>query len=146
MSHRSARPGRSGRSALLHATVTAFDGLMSQRVVILGGGTGGTLVANRLRRIFDADELHITVVDQDDRHVYQPGLLFVPFGLTPLGGHRPAHERASCCTTSSSSRRPSIGSTSEANNVHLTGGQVFAYDVLVVAIGCDARLPRRPKA
>ena len=51
------------------------------RIVILGGGTGGTLTANRLRRAYASDEASITVVDQDDGHVYQPGLLFVPFGL-----------------------------------------------------------------
>ena len=55
---------------------------MTQHVVVLGGGTGGTLTANRLRRLLSPEELAITVVDQDDRHVYQPGLLFVPFGLT----------------------------------------------------------------
>ncbi len=55
---------------------------MRSRVVVLGGGTGGTLAANRLRRVYRLDEAEITVVDQDDRHVYQPGLLFVPFGLT----------------------------------------------------------------
>lgn len=53
----------------------------AHRVVVLGGGTGGTLVANRLRRMFDAGEASIAVVDQDGSHVYQPGLLFVPFGL-----------------------------------------------------------------
>ena len=52
--------------------------------MILGGGTGGTMTANRLRRRFDADEAEIHVVDRDDRHVYQPGLLFVPFGLATL--------------------------------------------------------------
>jgi sulfide:quinone oxidoreductase len=52
------------------------------RIVVLGAGTGGTLAANRLRRIYSEAEASITVVDQDDRHVYQPGLLFVPFGLT----------------------------------------------------------------
>ena len=51
-------------------------------IVILGGGTGGTLTANRLRRAYGRGEARITVVDQDDGHVYQPGLLFVPFGLT----------------------------------------------------------------
>ena len=56
-------------------------GMSKRRVVILGGGTGGTMAANRLRKHFDADELEIHVVDRDDRHVYQPGLLFVPFGL-----------------------------------------------------------------
>ncbi|MGZ8697093.1 MAG: tryptophan 7-halogenase, partial [Gaiellaceae bacterium] len=55
-----------------------------KRIVILGGGTGGTMTANRLRRRFDADEAEIHVVDIDDRHVYQPALLFVPFGLAQV--------------------------------------------------------------
>ena len=50
---------------------------MSRRIVILGGGTGGTLTANRLRRHFGAHDVSITVVDRDDHHLYQPGLLFV---------------------------------------------------------------------
>ena len=55
---------------------------MTSRVVILGGGTGGTLAANRLRRRFGDEQMTMTVVDQDDRHVYQPGLLWVDlFGL-----------------------------------------------------------------
>ena len=56
-----------------------------KRIVILGGGTGGTMTANRLRRRFDRDEAEIHVVDRDDTHVYQPGLLFVPFGLAQVG-------------------------------------------------------------
>src|SRR5678816_3602274 len=55
--------------------------LTRKQIVVLGGGTGGTMAANRLRRRFDPDEAEIHVVDRDDRHVYQPGLLFVPFGL-----------------------------------------------------------------
>ena len=58
--------------------------MSKKQIVILGGGTGGTMTANRLRRRFDADEAEIHVVDRDDRHVYQPGLLFVPFGLASL--------------------------------------------------------------
>ncbi len=55
-----------------------------KRIVILGGGTGGTMTANRLRRRLDMDEAEIHVVDRDDRHVYQPGLLFVPFALAQI--------------------------------------------------------------
>src|SRR6266508_189239 len=55
-----------------------------KQIVILGGGTGGTMTANRLRRRFDADEAEIHVVDRDDKHVYQPGLLFVPFDLASV--------------------------------------------------------------
>ncbi len=65
--------------------------------MILGGGTGGTIVANRLRRLFPVNDVSITVIDQDNRHVYQPGLLFVPFGLADLDHivrrrHRQLHE------------------------------------------------------
>ncbi len=42
---------------------------MKTRVVVLGGGTGGTLGANRLRRMLPEDEVDVTVVDQDDSHV-----------------------------------------------------------------------------
>ncbi len=55
---------------------------MSHRIVILGGGTGGTLLANRLRRAYDRSEASITVVDRDDRHIYQPGQVPVALGLT----------------------------------------------------------------
>ena len=67
---------------------------MPQRLVILGGGTGGTIMANRLRKHYGADELTITVVDRDDTHVYQPGLLFVPFGHVHVGDIvRPRHRQ-----------------------------------------------------
>src|SRR5258708_31988029 len=49
-------------------------------LVVLGGGTAGTMVVNKLRRRLDADQWKITVVDQTDDHVYQPGFLFIPFG------------------------------------------------------------------
>jgi len=107
---------------------------MAQRVVILGGGTGGTLTANRLRRMYRPDEVEITVVDQDDRHVYQPGLLFVPFGLThPEDIVRP---RARQLHDGIAFRQSPIDHVDiEADEVHLSDGSVLSYDVLVVATG-----------
>jgi len=52
-----------------------------KQVVILGAGTGGALIANMLDRKLSPREWVITVVDRSDTHVYQPGLLFLPFGL-----------------------------------------------------------------
>jgi len=53
-----------------------------RRLVVLGGGTAGTMVVNKLRRRLAGDEWSITVVDRDDAHVYQPGLLLLPFGVS----------------------------------------------------------------
>ena len=107
---------------------------MVSRVVILGAGTGGTLVANRLRRSAGAHDLAITVVDQDNRHVYQPGLLFVPFGLAHIEDIVRPRERQlfkGIDFIESAIERVDIG----ANEVHLDGGTVLAYDVLIVATG-----------
>ncbi|MCL4435075.1 MAG: NAD(P)/FAD-dependent oxidoreductase [Actinobacteria bacterium] len=51
------------------------------RLLILGGGTAGTIAANRLRKRLDPGLWSITVIDQNDRHLYQPGQLFIPFGI-----------------------------------------------------------------
>ena len=51
-----------------------------QRLLVLGAGTAGTMVANKVsRRIPEWD---VTVVAKDDVHDYQPGYLFLPFGMT----------------------------------------------------------------
>ena len=52
-----------------------------KHIVILGAGTGGVLSAHLLSRRLDLKEWAITVIDRERLHVYQPGLLFLPFGL-----------------------------------------------------------------
>jgi sulfide:quinone oxidoreductase len=52
-----------------------------KKLLILGAGTAGTMVANRMHRLLDADEWQITIVDQNETHYYQPGFLFIPFGM-----------------------------------------------------------------
>jgi len=51
-----------------------------RNAIILGGGTAGTMTANKLHRALDHEEWSITVVDANDNHRYQPGFLFMPFG------------------------------------------------------------------
>jgi len=52
-----------------------------KKLVILGAGCAGTMVANNLRKRLDRDEWSITIIDKDDKHLYQPGLIFIPFGM-----------------------------------------------------------------
>lgn len=52
-----------------------------KRALILGGGTAGTIMANKLVEALGPHEWQVTAVDRDDVHIYQPGLLFIPFGM-----------------------------------------------------------------
>jgi sulfide:quinone oxidoreductase len=104
------------------------------RIVVLGGGTGGTMVANRLRRRFDLDEAEIHVVDRDDRHVYQPGLLFVPFGLAHVDEIvRPRRRQLHRGVVFHENEVAEVWI--ERDEVLLVDGTVLPYDALVVASG-----------
>ncbi len=51
-----------------------------KKIVILGSGAGGTMCAAKLRRGLGRD-WEITIIDNDEMHHYQPGWLFIPFGI-----------------------------------------------------------------
>lgn len=107
-------------------------------IVILGGGTAGTIMANRLRRQYAAEvkagATTVTVVDQDERHVYQPGLLFLPFGLYEpeqlVRSRRPLLHRDITYRTAIIDRVDVAHSV-----VELAKGPPISYDVLIVATG-----------
>lgn len=103
-------------------------------MVILGGGTAGTLLANRLRRRLGEGELRIDVVDRDDAHVYQPGLLFVPFGLA--APERLVRSRRAQLRRGIEYHEVEIDRVSLSDQrVHLADGSALPYDALVVATG-----------
>jgi sulfide:quinone oxidoreductase len=52
-----------------------------KRLVILGAGTSGTMMVNHLHKKIDRKEWAITILDQYPKHYYQPGFLFIPFGI-----------------------------------------------------------------
>jgi sulfide:quinone oxidoreductase len=109
-----------------------------KRIVILGAGTAGTIMANRLakmyRRQLGEGSVQITVVDQNDRHVYQPGLLFLPFG-----GYTPdqiVKSRRSRVTERVEYLEAGIDRVEpDRDVVYLDNGRPLSYDVLVLATG-----------
>ena len=108
--------------------------MSKNQIVVLGGGTGGTMTANRLRRRFDSDEAEIHVVDRDDRHVYQPGLLFVPFGLAHVDEIvRPRRRQLRAGVVFHENEVESV--STDRDEVVLDNGTTLPYDVLVVASG-----------
>jgi sulfide:quinone oxidoreductase len=92
------------------------------------------MTANRLRRRFDMDDAEIHVVDRDDRHVYQPGLLFVPFGLAHI--EEIVRSRARQLRRGIDFHEQEVAEVRlERDDVLLGDGTVLPYDVLVVASG-----------
>ncbi|HUY81850.1 MAG TPA: FAD/NAD(P)-binding oxidoreductase [Acidobacteriaceae bacterium] len=55
-----------------------------RQLLILGGGTAGTMMANKLARVLDEGKWQITLVDATEEHYYQPGFLLLPFGTYRL--------------------------------------------------------------
>ncbi len=108
------------------------------RITILGAGTAGTIMANRLEKLCRADikagNTTITIVDQDDRHLYQPGLLYIPFDL-----YRPDQIQKP--------RRPFLPKGVDyvqqpidhvavaEDKVYLADGSSIGHDVLIIATG-----------
>ncbi|MFN8610610.1 MAG: FAD-dependent oxidoreductase [Vulcanimicrobiota bacterium] len=108
--------------------------MSSQRLLILGAGMAGTMMANKLRRRLGS-EWSIGLVDRDDLHVYQPGLLFLPFGH---------YRRDEIVRRRSEFISPGIDFLvgeielldPQARSVTLQNGQMLEYDLLIVATGC----------
>jgi sulfide:quinone oxidoreductase len=129
--------GRAARSPLRGGGRRGHRGGMKKRIVILGGGTGGTLVANRLRRSLGPQDAEIVVVDLDDQHVYQPGLLFAPFSpVTAHTRHQLVHSRQHQLHAGIEFRRALIDHVEIARDrVLLDNCTWLDYDVLIVATG-----------
>ncbi len=110
-----------------------------KNILILGAGTGGTLVANLLSHRLDLAQWKITVLDRASLHVYQPGLLFLPFGMY---GYREQKDVVKSITVPLPSGAEFVTADvrlidHEKRTVH-TDGRIHHYDFLVCALGCHA--------
>ena len=117
---------------------------MTKKMVVLGAGTAGTMVVNKIRKYLSPDQLEITIVDQDNDHLYQPGLLLLPFGV---------YEEEELVKP----RRKFIKDKDakfildeiekvvpEANKVELKSGTKLDYDYLIIASGTSPRPDQTP--
>ena len=114
-----------------------------KRLLVLGGGTAGTMIVNKLRRALAAAQWEITVVDQDDAHHYQPGYLFLPFGTyTPDQVTRSRHAFLPDGVDFVVGEVDVVDAA--AGTVSLVGGRALPYDYLVVATGVAPRPDQTP--
>lgn len=114
-----------------------------KNLLILGGGTAGTMAANKLRKELADDEWSITVVDSDDQHRYQPGYLFMPFGTYQPG--QVTKSRRKFLRKDVALVYGEIDAVKAADNtVILTDGRTLPYDMLVIATGVRPRPDQTP--
>ena len=111
---------------------------MSNRILIVGGGLAGTIIANGLCRQLGkqlrSGEISITMLGTSDQHLYQPGLLYVPFGKireTELfRDQRKVLDRRVPYHID-----PATNIDVDAKKVTTQSGKVHQYDYLVIATG-----------
>ncbi len=113
----------------------------STRLLVLGGGTAGTMIANKVHKVLP--EWDVTLVDRDDVHDYQPGYLFMPFGMNTPDQIRRSKRRFIAPAT-----RIVTGEVdrvdADARQVVLEDGSVLDYDLLVIASGTTPRPDQTP--
>jgi sulfide:quinone oxidoreductase len=106
----------------------------SRTILILGAGTAGTIMAHRLGREVDRLGWKIQMVDQHPTHFYQPGFLFMPFGIySEKDVVKPKRRFIPRGVEYVEATVERIDA--EANRVRLANGVELPYDVLLVATG-----------
>ncbi len=114
-----------------------------KRLVVLGAGTAGTMVVNKLRRCLDRAEWSITVVDRSGEHLYQPGLLLLPFGV--YGPEELVKPRARFIPDGVELVLAEVDRVdAPASTVRLADGRSLGYDYLVIATGTSPRPDQTP--
>ena len=111
---------------------------MTQHIVIVGAGTGGSVLANRLAdRLapdIDAGDVEVTLVTESETHVYKPVWLYVAFGKRdPEDGLRPVADLLDRRISLQIARVEAIDT--DAKSLSLDSGDSLAYDYLVLATG-----------
>ncbi len=104
------------------------------KLVILGAGTGGTIMANKMRKVLGREEWQITIVDQDKTHYYQPGFLFIPFGFAKKSEIIKPKQNFIPSGVDAIFQQVELVDH-ENNRVILSDGKVLEFDILIIATG-----------
>ena len=105
-----------------------------KRLLILGAGTAGTMMANHLRPKLDNQTWEITLVDEEKIHYYQPGFLFIPFDIyTPEMVKKPIERPVPKGVNLIQETIDRIDKDNDT--VYLQNGDTLTYDILIIATG-----------
>ncbi len=114
-----------------------------KKLLILGAGSAGTMVANRMIRMLTREDWQITVVDPDPVHYYQPGFLFMPFGIyNEKDVFQPRRKYIPAGVQYIQEKVEII--EPDHNRVRLESGSLLDYDFLVIATGANIHPEETP--
>ena len=114
-----------------------------KNLVILGAGTAGTMILNKLHTSLDPNEWDLTIVDRDPKHYYQPGFLFIPFGI--YSKEQVVRDKMDFIPRSANVIWKEVARVDgEANEVTFTDGSSIPYDLLVISTGATPRPEETP--
>jgi len=105
-----------------------------KKLLILGSGCGGTMIAAKMRKLLAEKEWDITIIDRDPMHHYQPGWLFVPFGVYTSGDC--VKPKAEFVPRGVNFVLDTITNIDPKNKVVTTKEGKYDYDWVVVGTGC----------
>lgn len=106
-----------------------------KKILILGSGAGGTMVAANLNKKLNPKEWQITIIDKDEIHHYQPGWLFIPFGVyTAKDCQKPKRDFIPAGVNYVTDEI--VGLDTSKREVQ-GKKQTYSYDWLVIASGCS---------
>ncbi len=105
-----------------------------KRILILGAGTAGTMMANHLHHELKKSEWEVQIIDEKQEHHYQPGYLFLPFDIyTPEDIIKSIDE---FIPNGVELRKGSIDKIdAKLNQVCMADGKLINYDILIIATG-----------
>lgn len=106
-----------------------------KKLVIIGGGAAGTMMANHLSKKVPEGDLKITIIDNSNVHYYQPGFLFIPFGIYSENMvYKPRRDYIPGNVNFILAKVDRVDP--EKDQVILADGEKINYDILVMATGC----------
>jgi sulfide:quinone oxidoreductase len=109
-----------------------------KKIVILGGGLGGTMMINKLSKVLSHDEWQIILIDKSVNHYYQPGFLFIPFGTYSVNDViKPKKNFYPIGANIIISEIKKI--EAEKNRVILKDNSIIKYDFLIIATGVNIK-------
>jgi len=107
---------------------------MAKTILVLGGGMGGVVAANKLREKL-SEEYKIVLIDQSESHFFYPSLLWILEGLRTPG--QVVRKLSRLNQKGIEFHQAEIAKIDLTGKRVEAGGASYAYDYLIIALGAE---------